>query len=102
MRERAAGDRVQRVYWYTLEFGLAREGEDVRAYGAGLLSSAGELEGFDRRATLAPFDIERMAQTPYDPTDYQKILFVAPSFERMVREVEDWLIREKDRTGRGR
>jgi phenylalanine-4-hydroxylase len=92
--------RLERVYWYTLEFGVAREGEDVRAYGAGLLSSAGELEGFDRRATLAPFDLERMAQTPYDPTDYQKILFVAPSFERMVREVEDWLIREKGRQGK--
>ena len=92
----AGVERLERVYWYTLEFGLAREGDDVRAYGAGLLSSAGELEGFRRRATLAPFDLERMAKTPYDPTDYQKILFVAPSFAVMVREVEKWLIAERE------
>jgi phenylalanine-4-hydroxylase len=91
----ATVERLERVYWYTLEFGVAREGEDVRAYGAGLLSSAGELEGFTRRAALAPFDIERIAKTPYDPTDYQKILFVAPSFAGMVREVERWLISER-------
>jgi len=89
-------ERLERVYWYTLEFGLAREGDEVRAYGAGLLSSAGELEGFSRRASLAPFDLERMAKTPYDPTDYQKILFVAPSFAVMVRELEAWLLRERN------
>ena len=97
----ATVERLERVYWYTLEFGLAREGSDVRAYGAGLLSSAGELEGFGRRAALAPFDLERMAKTPYDPTDYQKILFVAPSFAGMVREVEKWLIAERAAGSRG-
>jgi len=37
-----------------------------------------------------------MAKTPYDPTDYQKILFVAPSFAVMVRELEAWLLRERN------
>lgn len=84
-------ERLERVYWYTLEFGVARENGEVRAYGAGLLSSYGELGSFRDRAELAPFDVERIARTPYDPTDYQKVLFVAESFDDMVRRVEDWL-----------
>jgi len=83
--------RLERVYWYTLEFGVAREGNEVKAYGAGLLSSYGELGAFRDRAELVPFDLDRMAKTPYDPTSYQKILFVAPSFDEMVRSLERWL-----------
>jgi len=83
--------QLERLYWYTLEFGVALEDGDVKAYGAGLLSSYGELGDLGGRATLAPFDVEIMAQTPYDPTDYQKVLFVAPSFEQMVRQLDAWL-----------
>jgi len=83
--------QIERLYWYTLEFGVALEDGEVKAYGAGLLSSYGELGDLGRRASLLPFDLEVMAQTPYDPTDYQKYLFVAPSFAKMIRQVEDWL-----------
>ncbi|MEP6801192.1 MAG: phenylalanine 4-monooxygenase [Acidobacteriota bacterium] len=83
--------QIERVYWYTLEFGVALEGGDVKAYGAGLLSSYGELGDLGARASLVPFDLDAMAATPYDPTDYQKVLFVAPGFQEMVRAVEEWL-----------
>jgi phenylalanine-4-hydroxylase len=83
--------RLERVYWYTLEFGLAREGDEVKAYGAGLLSSYGELGGFESRSKLEPFDLEKVSRTPYDPTNYQAVLFVAPSFRQMAREVGRWL-----------
>ena len=83
--------QIERMYWYTLEFGLAREGGDVKAYGAGLLSSYGELGGFESRSKLLPFDRATVAATPYDPTSYQKVLFVAKSFRQMAREVGDWL-----------
>jgi len=82
---------LERLYWYTLEFGVALEDGEVKAYGAGLLSSYGELGDLGARARLVPFDLEVMAQTPYDPTDYQKILFVAPSFAEMVRRLDGWL-----------
>jgi phenylalanine-4-hydroxylase len=83
-----------RQYGYTREFGVALEDGDIKAYGAGLLSSYGELGGLTDpgpRAQLLPFDLEVMAQTPYDPTDYQKFLFVAPSFAEMVRRLDAWL-----------
>ena len=86
--------QLERLYWYTLEFGVALEDGDIKAYGAGLLSSYGELGGLTDpgpRAQLLPFDLEVMAQTPYDPTDYQKFLFVAPSFGEMVRRLDAWL-----------
>jgi phenylalanine-4-hydroxylase len=83
--------QLERVYWYTLEFGAAREDGDVKAYGAGLLSSFGELGSFASRAELKPFDIAEIARTHYDPTSYQKALFVAPSFGEMEKRVAGWL-----------
>jgi phenylalanine-4-hydroxylase len=83
--------QLERVYWYTLEFGVAREGGDVKAYGAGLLSSFGELGNFASQAELKPFDLAEIARTSYDPTSYQKALFVAPSFSEMEKRVGGWL-----------
>ena len=83
--------QLERVYWYTLEFGAAREDGDVKAYGAGLLSSFGELGRFASQAELKPFDIAEIARTHYDPTSYQKALFVAPSFSEMEKRVAGWL-----------
>lgn len=79
--------QVARLYWYTLEFGVCRDRGRPRAYGAGLLSSFGELGDFERRAELRDLDLDAMAATPYDPTDYQKVLFIAPSFQEMVERV---------------
>jgi phenylalanine-4-hydroxylase len=83
--------QIERVYWYTLEFGVAKEGEALKAYGAGLLSSFGELERFQTHARLVPLNIEQMTARPYDPTVYQEVLFVAPSFPDAVRTVTRWL-----------
>ena len=85
--------RIARVYWYTLEFGLVEEGGAVKAYGAGLLSSFGELGRFERNAQLRPLDLELVASTPYDPTDYQNVLYVAPPLERTAGLVSEWLKR---------
>jgi phenylalanine-4-hydroxylase len=82
--------RIERVYWYTLEFGLVEERGEVKAFGAGLLSSCGELVGFRETARIAPWDLDAIAATPYDPTQFQAILFAAPSFTRMLVDVAAW------------
>ncbi|HYN41261.1 MAG TPA: phenylalanine 4-monooxygenase [Thermoanaerobaculia bacterium] len=87
----AALKRLEYLYWYTLEFGLVEEGGVRKAYGAGLLSSFGELGDFEAHAELRPLDCDEAASIPYDPTQYQKVLFVSPSFERMVEDVSAWL-----------
>lgn len=83
--------KVARLYWYTLEFGVCQERGALKAYGAGLLSSSGELGGFEERAALEPFDPAVIAETPYDPTDYQRVLFVAESFGEMAKRAMEWL-----------
>ena len=75
---------LERIYWYTLEFGVVRQQGSLKAYGAGLLSSTGELERFATCAELWPFDLSRMAQLPYDPTDFQPRLFVADQVEQIL------------------
>ncbi|MBC7792518.1 MAG: phenylalanine 4-monooxygenase [Clostridia bacterium] len=78
------------VYWFTVEYGVVLEDGVPKAYGAGLLSSFGELESFAETAELRRFDIEVIAKTGYDPTQYQKILFVGRDFESATREATAW------------
>jgi phenylalanine-4-hydroxylase len=77
-------ERLIRLYWYGLEFGLAYEDGALRAVGAGLLSSFGELGRFESAATLVPFDVDVIARTPFDPTAYQTTLFVAESEDALL------------------
>jgi phenylalanine-4-hydroxylase len=85
-------ERLARVYWFTIEFGVLREAGEIKAYGAGLVSSAGELEAM-RRAELRPFDLEAASRQAFDTTDYQPLLFCADSFDSMYRILRDYLIR---------
>ena len=78
----AGDDRIEaliRVYWYALEFGAVKSADGLQVVGAGLLSSFGELGRFETAAMLRPFDVADIAATPFDPTDYQKVIFVAES-----------------------
>lgn len=81
--------RFSRTFWFTLEFGVVREESGLKAYGAGLLSSFGELNVF-RDAELRPWDPDEMAATDYDIDMYQPVLFEAPSFDTMVTDLTAW------------
>jgi phenylalanine-4-hydroxylase len=70
------------VFWFTIEFGVLREEGEVRAYGAGILSSYGEIEEF-RGADLRPLDLLEMGTLEYDITHYQPILFCADSMDHL-------------------
>jgi phenylalanine-4-hydroxylase len=83
---------IERVYWYSLEFGVAREASGLKAYGAGLLSSFGELERIQGQARLLPWNVEQVAAAPYDPTRYQDTLFVAEQgFTPLAKDLLKWL-----------
>lgn len=85
-------DLLSRVYWFTVEFGVLREEGRVKAYGTGLLSSAGELEAM-RSAELRPLDVEAASRQQYDPTHFQPVLFCADSFDAMYQALRDYLLR---------
>ena len=77
-------ERLARCYWYAVEFGLVREDGARKAYGAGLLSSYGELEHAcraDSPASFSPWVPEDAAQRPYPITEYQPHYYVADSLQ---------------------
>jgi len=84
-------DWLARVYWFTIEFGVLRENGEVKAYGTGLLSSAGELEEM-HKADLWPLDITTAAKQDYDPTHFQAVLFCANSFDDMFERLREFLL----------
>jgi phenylalanine-4-hydroxylase len=79
-------DFFSRVFWFTLEFGVVHEGAELRAYGAGLLSSYAEIEVF-RDAEIRPWDLDAMGTCGYDITHYQPVLFAAASFDTMEADL---------------
>ncbi|HEX8072672.1 MAG TPA: hypothetical protein VF546_22180 [Pyrinomonadaceae bacterium] len=85
-------EQLARLYWFTVEFGVVREGRALKAYGTGLLSSAGELEAM-HKAELRPLDPEEAARCDFDPTDYQPLLFCADSFADMLTTLRAYLRR---------
>lgn len=82
----AGRDFFARVFWFTIEFGVLREDGEVRAYGAGLLSSYGEIEEF-RSAEIRALDIAQMGVLEYDITHYQPILYAAEGMEELLEVV---------------
>ena len=78
---------LARLYWYTIEFGLMQTAEGVRAYGAGLLSSGGELAHAVESLVPQrfPFDLMRVMRSAYRIDTYQDHYFVIDSFEQLLR-----------------
>jgi phenylalanine-4-hydroxylase len=81
--------RLARLYWYTVEFGLAREDGALRIYGAGILSSFGEsLYALESEAPRRPgFDLARVLRTSYRTDAFQQSYFVIDRFEDVLRLV---------------
>ena len=80
-----ACELLSRLYWYTIEFGLIHQQGGLRAYGAGILSSPGELRhavesGEPRRL---PLDIERVMRTRYKIDSFQQTYFVIDSIQEL-------------------
>lgn len=85
-------EELGRLYWFTVEFGLVEEDGDIKAYGAGLLSSFGELENaFTDNVERRPFDLERVINTTYEYSDMQPILYVIPSYEYLKETTRKYI-----------
>ncbi len=77
--------RLARLYWYTVEFGLIATEEGLRIYGSGILSSAGELVYCldDPRPRRLRFDLCRIMRTRYRIDDFQQLYFVIDDFQQL-------------------
>ena len=88
---KADDEQVQQLatlYWYTIEFGVSRQDGELRAYGAGLLSSFGELKhALSGEVEIRPFDPWQAKDTEYPITTYQPLLWsvdsIAEAFDKM-------------------
>jgi phenylalanine-4-hydroxylase len=92
---RAAGrgmmTHLARLYWYTVEFGLIRDGGGLRLYGAGIVSSHGEsvFALDDPSPNRIGFDLSRVMRTAYRIDDYQQTYFVIDGFDDLLRRTRD-------------
>jgi phenylalanine-4-hydroxylase len=81
---------LARLYWYTVEFGLIESPQGLRAYGAGILSSGGEIEYCLRSPAprRIPLDVERVMRTRYKIDSYQESYFVIRDFAHLFAVTE--------------
>ncbi|OLZ74342.1 phenylalanine 4-monooxygenase [Streptomyces sp. IMTB 2501] len=83
VESRDALDLISRLYWFTLEFGVAWEDGRPKAYGAALLSSYGELGHF-QRARILPLDIAELLRRPVQIAGYQPVLYAIDPLPRLA------------------
>lgn len=87
---------MARFFWFTIEFGLMREGEELKAYGSGLLSSHGEIEHAieSRKVQRYPLQLEWVVNQSFEIDHYQPLLFIVASFDHLfelVDTLEKWM-----------
>jgi phenylalanine-4-hydroxylase len=82
---------LKRFSWFSIEFGLIEEAAEIKVFGAGILSSTGEIPYalFSPEVTRRPFVTDVVINTDYDPSRMQDHLFIAPSLPFLRRELED-------------
>jgi phenylalanine-4-hydroxylase len=81
---------LSRVFWFSVEFGVVVEDGELKAYGAGILSSYGEIDEF-REMEHRPLDLVEMGTADYDITHYQPVLYRAESLDEVREVVGDFL-----------
>lgn len=80
---------ISRIYWFTVEFGLIKENNGLRIYGAGILSSAGETKySLSKEATQLPYDVDQVMGTPYRKDVFQSQYFIINSYEELFHSTE--------------
>lgn len=84
--------KLERLYWFTSEFGLIKEKGGVRIYGASPAGSAGEIQNcLTDKVDRKPFQLEEVLNTDYDIYGFQSKFFVIDSFKQLFEDTEPYL-----------
>lgn len=81
---------LERLHWFAVEFGLIRDPDEIRIFGAGVLSSKDEVLHALDTAEQRPFSIGAVIDQDYEVWHLQPVLFVLESFDQLVREFRAW------------
>ena len=82
---------LERLHWFTIEFGLIRQAEGLRVFGAGIMSSKEEaLHALSDEVEVIPFSLETVIQQEYEVWNLQPTLFALDSFDQLVDEFRFW------------
>jgi len=102
-------ERLGRLFWFTVEFGLIKENGKLRIYGSGLVSSHAEsfwaLDGdpeTGKQPERRPFDLDQVCETPFEIDHFQPIYYVLESFEQLrdaMNEYAEKVLNERKKTG---
>lgn len=83
------------LWWYTIEFGFMLENGEMKAFGAGLMSSPGELlHALSDAVEKVPYSLEAFDKIDPSPHEMHKTLFILQSFDQLEQSVEDWVNRK--------
>ena len=80
---------LQRLYWYTIEFGVLQTKDDLKIYGAGIISSVGEINNvYGGLAQIKPFNIQEVLHTPFEIDKVQPLYFYIESFDQLQKALD--------------
>jgi phenylalanine-4-hydroxylase len=83
-------EKLGRLFWYTVEFGLIRQDGKIKAYGSGVISSAGECEHvISGGCAIHDFSLDEVINTPVKVDELQKVLFAVSSFDQIYEAMHE-------------
>jgi phenylalanine-4-hydroxylase len=81
---------MTRLFWFTVEFGLIREGDSAKIYGSGLISSAGDAaNALGPKCDRRPFSVDAVISQSFRIDELQNTLFVVDSFDQLFEAIDD-------------
>jgi phenylalanine-4-hydroxylase len=82
---------LETLHWFTIEFGMIRQSDGLRIFGAGVLSSKDEVvHALSEEVEILPFSADHVIEQAYDVWHLQPVLFALESFSRLVTEFHSW------------
>jgi phenylalanine-4-hydroxylase len=83
-------EKLGRLFWYTVEFGLIRQDGEIKAYGSGVISSAGECQNvINGGCEIHDFSLDEVINTPVKVDELQKVLFAVNSFDQIYEAMHE-------------
>src|SRR6516164_4103980 len=90
IEEQSLLEKLGRLFWYTVEFGLIRQGDEVKVYGSGLISSHGECVNVMKgNCAIRNFSLDEVINTPVKVDEFQKVLFAVSNFDQIYEAMHE-------------